>query len=367
MKKLFLILALIFIIPSKAYAEDNYFEIKIGNSATKIELTSDKNFSLVDTELNKIQDLGVKNISAELVNGKIFLKSGDRVLSQNFPSKGEFKLASESFIKLKNKYRGYFQFEIENNKLNAINYIELEDYLKGVVNNELDYSHPMESLKTQAITSRTFALSNKNKYAKQGYNLTDTTSSQVYRGQSSEHEKTTKAVNETKGMYLTMNAKPISAIFGASSGGVIADAKEVWGGDYSYLKRKEDPYSSDYKWELKLSKQDFIKKISKKYPLYDISVINIVETDSSGRVKEVEILGDKIYNIKASELRSILGSTKMKSTLYTVQTGDEIIFNGKGYGHGVGLSQYGAVNMAKEGKEYEEILQFYFPGTILTK
>ena len=147
-------------------------------------------------------------------------------------------------------------------------------------------------------------MSNKNKYIKKGYNLTDTTSSQVYRGQSSEHEKTTKAVDETKGMYLAINSKPISAIFGASSGGVIADAKEVWGGDYSYLKRKEDPYSDDYKWSLKFSKEEFINKIKSKYPLTDIYSINILEIDSSGRVKQLEILGDKTYNIKASELRS---------------------------------------------------------------
>lgn len=367
MKRLFLILALIFILPAKAYAEDNYFEIKIGNSANKFELTSDKNFHLVDKDLNEIHDLGVKSISAEFVDGKIILKSGDKILSENFPAKGEFKISSESYIKLKNKYRGYFHFEVENNKLNAINYIELEDYLKGVVNNELDYSHPMESLKTQAITSRTFAMSNKNKYIKKGYNLTDTTSSQVYRGQSSEHEKTTKAVDETKGMYLAVDSKPISAIFGASSGGIIADAKEVWGGDYSYLKRKEDPYSDDYKWNLKFSKEEFINKIKSKYPLTEIYSINILETDSSGRVKLLEISGDKTYNIKASELRNLLGAAKMKSTLYVVQTENDIVFNGKGYGHGVGLSQYGAVNMAKEGKGYEEILQFYFPGTKLIK
>lgn len=208
-------------------------------------------------------------------------------------------------------------------------------------------------------------MSNKNKYIKRGFNLTDDTSSQVYKGQTSEREKTTKAVDETKGIYIGIDSKPISAIFGASSGGVTANAKDVWGGDYSYLKSQLDPYSSDYNWELSISKNDFIKKISSKYPLSYIQSINILEKDASGRAVNIEIIGDKVYNIKASELRSILGSTKIKSTLFEISLGDNINFKGKGYGHGVGLSQYGASNMAKDGKDYKEILNFYFPGTNL--
>lgn len=365
MNKIILILLFLIIFPIKVEAADNYFEIKIGKSDTKFEIKSDSNFYLVDENLNQIHDLGVKTVGAELKNGKIILSFENKVFSENFPANGELKIGSNSLIKLKNSYRGYFHFEIENGKLNAINTIELEDYLKGVINNELDASHPIEALKAQAITSRTFALSNKNKYIKRGFNLTDDTSSQVYKGQTSEREKTTKAVDETKGIYIGIDSKPISAIFGASSGGVTANAKDVWGGDYSYLKSQLDPYSSDYNWELSISKNDFIKKISSKYPLSYIQSINILEKDASGRAVNIEIIGDKVYNIKASELRSILGSTKIKSTLFEISLGDNINFKGKGYGHGVGLSQYGASNMAKDGKDYKEILNFYFPGTNL--
>lgn len=367
MKKFLLVLLLVILIPFKVNAQSNYFEIKIGAPVDKTELSSTSNFYLVDENFNKIHDLGVNKLNVSLKNGKVSLTSKDNIISNNFPIKGEFKLASDNLIKLKNTYRGFFHFEVENNKLNIINTVELEDYIKGVVNNELDESHPMESLKAQAVTSRTFALANKNKYLKKGYNLTDDTSSQVYRGQSSESEKTNKAVTETNGYYVAINNKPISAIFGASSGGMTASAKEVWGGDYPYLTILNDPYSSDYKWSLKFSESEFINKLKNKYPLEQISAIRITEKDNSGRAKEIEISGDKVYNIKASELRNILGNTKMKSTLFDIDMSNGIVFNGKGYGHGVGLSQYGAANMAKDGKNYEEILKFYFPGTELIK
>lgn len=366
MKKILLVLLFLVIFPKQIWAADNYFEIKIGSSVNKAEITSESEFYLVDEDLNKIHNLGTKKITAELVDNKVVLKSNDKILSSNFPTKGELKIASGSLIKVKNNYRGFFHFEIENSKLNIINTVELEDYLKGVVNNELDASHPMEALKAQAITSRTFAIFNKNKFIKRGFNLTDDTLSQVYKGQSSEKEKTNKAVEETKGIMVTQNSKPISAIFGASSGGKTANAKEVWSGDYSYLISQDDPYSSDYTWNLTLDKSEFIKKISSKFPLSDLYNINISETDSSGRVKNLEIIGDKVYNVKASELRILLGATKVKSTLFNITCSDNIVFDGKGYGHGVGLSQYGASNMAKDGKTYTEILKFYFPGTELS-
>ena len=131
---------------------------------------------------------------------------------------------------------------------------------------------------------------------------------------------------------------------------------------------KEDPYSVLDKWEYKINVEK-LKDILSKNNIQIGSILDfkISEYDSSGRAKKILLIGsDGNKEITGAKLRSILGNTKFKSTLFNItNNGSDFVINGKGYGHGVGLSQVGAVEMAKSGFNYKEILNFYFPNTVV--
>lgn len=369
-----LFLICIMLIPNYAMAKENtYVNVKIGKSVSvneKIKITSEKNIYLITADQKKSANLNTNTVYVSVNNNKIVLSSGSFVYSKDFPSNGALMIGSDSPLNYDNPYRGNMFFKIINNKIVVINNVELESYLKGVVPNELSEEYPLEALKAQAITSRTFALSNINKYKKLGYNLDDTTNCQVYRGIKSEAKFTNKAVESTEGIVALYNDKIANTIFGASSGGVTASVHEVWGGNkIGYLSSINDPYSTKYTWDYKIKTDEFIKKLQQFKKFSQIIAINIMESDSSGRVSKISIDTDAgQFTLKGVELRDLLGTTKLKSTLFSVKyTVDNIEFSGKGYGHGVGLSQYGAVEMAKQGKDCSEIMKFYFPGIKLQK
>lgn len=369
-----LFLICIMLIPNYAMAKENtYVNVKIGKSVPvneKIKITSEKNIYLITADQKKSANLNTNTVYVSVNNNKIVLSSGSFVYSKDFPSNGALMIGSDSPLNYGNPYRGNMFFKIINNKIVVINNVELESYLKGVVPNELSEEYPLEALKAQAITSRTFALSNINKYKKLGYNLDDTTNCQVYRGIKSEAKSTNKAVESTEDIVALYNDKIANTIFGASSGGVTASVHEVWGGNkIGYLSSINDPYSTKYTWDYKIKTDEFIKKLQQFKKFSQITAINIMESDSSGRVSKISIDTDAgQFTLKGVELRDLLGTTKLKSTLFSVKyTVDNIEFSGKGYGHGVGLSQYGAVEMAKQGKDCSEIMKFYFPGIKLQK
>lgn len=335
-------------------------DVKIGKSYAKDEtvtISSKSNFKiLIDEKL--IAKSNSKILKVKFNGTDIDLLDGENTLVKSFPTSGIMLISSDSPISIgKRSYRGNISFRINNSKLDIINNIELEDYLKGVVPKELSASYPKEALKAQAIVSRSFAMANLNKYKKLGYDLNDTTSCQVYQGFSAEEEKSNKAVDYTKGMMIYFDNNVINAIFGASSGGFVADVSDVWGGKkIPYLTAFEDPYSK-YEWNFEVKNEDLNNYLGR-----EVNSLEIKDLDSSGRVKKLILNG--IDEITASELRNKLGNSKFKSTNFTIEKTDlGFIFNGKGYGHGVGFSQYGAVEMAKLGFKTEDILKFYFKGT----
>ena len=375
MKKFFLLASLLifFLIPRQIHAQDiKYLDVKIGNAYSQgniAKISSDKNIYIVDKSFNKVMDLNVKDLNVSLKDKNITFSNGNNILYNNFPSDGSLLLKSDGDLKIGNTYRGYISFRIVANSIHVVNRVELEDYLKGVVPKELSAEYPLESLKAQAICSRSFALKNINKLSKYGYNLDDTTRCQVYKGKSAEEKRSSQAVDETRGLVAKYNNQIADTIFGASSGGRTANVVEVWGGKpVNYLSSFEDPYSKEYKWEYKLTKNDIKNKLNKSnINIGEFVNFNITDKDSSGRNKTIEIVGTlKTEKMSSNKFRSIFGNTKLKSTLFKINTlNDQVVFSGSGYGHGVGMSQYGAVNMAKKGKNYKEIIAFYFPGVTL--
>ncbi|WP_138159090.1 SpoIID/LytB domain-containing protein [Peptoniphilus catoniae] len=374
MKRIFLV-ALLFILtllPTRAFAlEGNYIKVKIGKNYSEKEevtITSKSNIYVVDENFNKILDLNSSKVKVSLENDKLILKN-KTIFSKDFDNKANLMLLSDDFLKIKNEYRGAIGFIVKDKKLSIINYLELEDYLKGVVPKEISASSPKDALKSQAVVARSFALSNINKYSKLGYNLDDTTACQVYGGKSAEEKSSNEAVLETKGIVVKHEGKVANTVYGSSSGGITADISEVWGGESCpYMVSKEDPYSVLDKWEYKINVEK-LKDILSKNNIQIGSILDfkISEYDSSGRAKKILLIGsDGNKEITGAKLRSILGNTKFKSTLFNItNNGSDFVINGKGYGHGVGLSQVGAVEMAKSGFNYKEILNFYFPNTVV--
>lgn len=377
MKKIIVLAVLLItcIIPISTYAQEgNYLDVKIGKSYLNnetVKINSTKDIYIVDSDLNKIQNLNTKEVLVTLKNNKIEFKSNNQVYSSDFPQNGSLLIGTDDYFKMTNTYRGYISYRVVNNKLAIINHVEMEDYLKGVIPKELSPSYPKDALKAQAICSRSFALKNINKYKKYGYNLDDTTNSQVYRGKTVEDIRTNKAVDETKGLVAKYNEEIANTIFGASSGGKTANAQEVWGGNsVLYLSSMEDPYSTKYIWEHSVDKNKINDVLLKnKINVGNFLNFNVAEKDVSGRNKTIEIIGtEKTEKITGNKFRNIFGNTNLKSTLFDIINSDEkITFSGKGYGHGVGMSQYGAVEMAKQGKNYIDIITFYFPGVTLNK
>ena len=171
-------------------------------------------------------------------------------------------------------------------------------------------------------------------------------------------------MDSTLNEVIKYNGKIAETIFCASSGGFTVASDEAWGGNsVPYLITHEDPYST-HPWKYELKDKDFEK--------LGISGINSVNVESFKDSKRVDNI---IFNtsqgdvkLKANDFRKKIGNTIIKSTLFDIKVdGNKVLVSGNGYGHGVGMSQYGAVEMAKKGQDYKKIIDFYFPGTNIEK
>lgn len=259
-------------------------------------------------------------------------------------------------------YTGEIEVWKGQNGLYVINELPLEDYVKNVVMAEVGGNWEMEALKAQAVVARTYAVHQKNANGNSRYHLTSSVLHQTYKGNSSD-TRVAYAVEKTSGEILTYDNKPIESLYHSTCGGKTEIPEEVFRKSYPYLRSVEascetSPY---WVWERKIPLSE-IEKASNIFSIKDIAVKTYTTT---GRVKELCITTASEQNtIKATELRRLLGWQRLPSTNFSMaRDSDSIIFEGKGYGHGVGLCQWSALEMAKKGKNYREILSYFYPGT----
>lgn len=259
-------------------------------------------------------------------------------------------------------------------RLTVINELDLEEYLYGVLKMEVDPRWPVETLKAQAVASRTLALSSLNRFQSEGYDVRATTDTQVYGGLSAEDPRATAAVDATRGEIMTFQGQPIFAAYHSDSGGYTESAELVWGGRYPYLRGVPDPTSNGsptQEWTLRLDLSAFEDRLRRAGKLVSgISLIDVVEVTPSGRAGTVRIVSSQgTLLLKGTELRTVLGPEVLRSTLFTVRliSGEQaaVEFIGRGSGHGVGLSQWGARGQALLGRTYTEILSYYYTGITL--
>lgn len=242
--------------------------------------------------------------------------------------------------------------------------LPLEDYVKGVVAAEVYPDWEIEALKAQAVAARTYAVYHKKMNKDSLYHITSSVLHQVYKG-SSFDTRVIAAVTETRSEILTFDNEPIEALYHSTAGERTENPEEVFGRSYPYLRSVElkcelSPYCA---WQREIKLTDIEKALN----LRGIKEIKIKSYTSTGRVKELDIVnGSTKVTISAKDFRKALGWRNLPSTNFSIRSDkDVIIFEGKGYGHGVGLCQWCAQEMAREGKNYREILSFFYPGTTI--
>jgi stage II sporulation protein D len=261
----------------------------------------------------------------------------------------------------------------DNMKLAAINRIPLEEYLYGVLYNEVSHRWPMEAIKAQGITARTFALYQARQNKLQDYDLTNDIYSQVYSGATSERWSTTRAVKLTRGEVLTYKGDIFPAYYHATCGGKTEDASNLWNIDMEPLKGSECGYckeSPHYKWTKNIPLSDIEKKLSDNgYKIGRIKSVTVIGRNKTGRVDKIEIRDDFGVSciLTGKDFRRIIGPNELRSANFepTVNK-DKFALSGIGWGHGVGMCQWGANGMAEHGKRVEDILKIYYPGAEIT-
>ena len=263
---------------------------------------------------------------------------------------------------------------VKNEKTNQIITLPFEEYIKGVVAGEMPATFELEALKAQAVASRSYAMYQMTATKDKDYDVLNTTANQVYltdqelkNNWKNEYEqkinKINKAITETTGEYLTYKGQIVNAMFFSTSTGKTENSEEVFVSSLPYLRSVDSKwdeaspvYTDTYTFDLK----DFYSKLS--LPYNENLKIEITAKTSTSRIKKLKINDQELNG------RDLATKLSLRSNYFTItQNNDKITINTKGFGHGVGMSQYGANGMAKEGYKYDQILKHYYQNTEIKK
>lgn len=261
-------------------------------------------------------------------------------------------------------------FKVRIKRADKIDKVYFEDYIVGVLAGEMPVSFDIEALKAQAVAARSYALIKINENKGKDYDLVDTVMNQVYLDYEylkktwkndyiNNINKIKEAVQKTEGQYLEYNGEIAYTFFFSTSTGKTENSEEIFGTEKPYLKSvdsKWDDISPVFTENIFFSKSEFFKKLS--LPSSSILNVNYIETTSTGRNKKIIINN---VEFQASKVMEILN---LRSTYFKINSENDIIkIVSKGYGHGVGMSQYGAQAMALKNYKYDEILKYYYQNT----
>lgn len=280
-----------------------------------------------------------------------------------------FITTEDGLIKYKdNFFQGGFECILNDKHLTVINYVGLEDYIKGVIPYEMSSYWPFEALRAQAVCARTYAVYNIDSYADYGFDLTDDTRSQVYKGTLDADSVTDDAVNSTAGQLIRYQGEVCEIYYFSADGGATEDGMAVFSTDKPYLAGKTDPFeaAADHSfesWSVEKSAQEISELLREAG--YSIGrVRDIYPTMSkSGNVVALhffDINGNSV-SIEGRRCYTLLGLNNCR--FQVIHSAGKFIFTGSGWGHNCGMSQWGAYAMADSyGYDYEDIIRFYFTG-----
>ena len=262
-------------------------------------------------------------------------------------------------------YRGKTRLIRQTDRITAINHVDLEQYLYSVVGAEAVSTWPIEALKAQAVAARSYALYKRNTGTNSFYDVDTTVGTQVYKGLDSEYTTTHEAVDGTLGQIMTYNNEVILAAFHSSSGGHTENVEDVWSSPLPYLRAviDYDHQSPVFEWQQVIPVTEIQNLVA---GIGIIKGLKPVQMTPRGRIVTMEVLGDRgTTTVSGKKLRQAL---KLRSTLFRVSTeGNNLRIKGRGFGHGLGLSQWGAYYLAKQGVNYHQILAHYYQSANLTQ
>lgn len=250
---------------------------------------------------------------------------------------------------------------IKDNNLFMVNNVDIENYIAGVVESEGGIKAPQEYYKSQAIITRTYALENLMRHSEEGYNLCDNVHCQAYHGKSLKNLDIVEATFDTRGLVIVdTTLSLITATFHSNCGGQTCSSENVWLTPKSYLKSVKDTFctsSTSAKWSTTIESASWEKYLNTYGIKTNVGEFNLNNYSFNQPVRKAYYT----YNSDSIPLKVIRQDWKLKSTFFNIsQKGDQLIFTGKGYGHAVGLCQEGAMEMARKGYGYEEIINFYY-------
>jgi stage II sporulation protein D len=273
-------------------------------------------------------------------------------------------------------YRGKTLVASTSTGITAVNYVDLDQYLYSVVGSEMGGNWPAEALKAQAVAARSFALYKRKSAANRLFDVVDTVSSQAYKGLGQETANTQVAVKATADQVLTYSGQIIQAVFHSSSGGHTENVEDVWTKFLPYLRGVPDydQTSPVFRWVSNFSRTE----ISQRLGVGRVLSITPDRMTQTGRPITLKIVSDRGTRVMdADEFRRAL---KLKSSWVSVtplhspvasigNVGAPLNFQveGRGFGHGLGMSQWGAYNLAQKGYKYEQILAYYYTGSKLAE
>ena len=273
------------------------------------------------------------------------------------------------------KYVSNTIIRVKRNATGVVEEIPFEEYIVGVLAGEMPIYFEKEAFKAQAVAARSYALKRMEYNSENEYDVVDSIMNQVYLDNEYLKEawgddyvtninKLRTAVNETYGEYLEYNGEVIDAMFFSTSNGYTEAASLVFNVDLPYLQSVKSAWDEDtssaFKAEKTISASGFYEALGLKYS--DKLEVKVIERSSTNRILSLTINGIEFSG------RDVYNKLGLKSTDFSLKKeGDNIIINTTGYGHGVGMSQYGALGMAEEGYTYDEILAYYYMGTTIKK
>lgn len=387
LKKAFLLLAgtlfcqLMLAMPLASAAWQPEISVLVTNNSGEVILTAATKAVLKDITNPKIaQKLATgQQIKLAIKDAKLTIDGKDAKIAGNIlellPADNNKAL---QLVKINGRdYHGSVKVLVQNDKLKVINVVPVEEYLRGVLPQEMPPEWNIEALKAQAVAARSFALRNRKRHINDGYDICATTHCQSYLGKAGERSSTNQAVVATRGEVLKYNGQLADTLFHTDSGGMTENSENVWGTKIPYLRAAKEVYTNTQPWEKNITLDDLKIVLNKHYQgVGDIKKIKLSpltvgksasDRTISGRVRYLEIAGNKgSRKITGNDFRNYLG---LKSTLFQVSLRNNVCFiSGFGWGHGLGLSQWGAKTLADVKKyDYRAILAHYYQGTELKK
>ena len=314
-------------------------------------------------------------IEVELVGGKLALKYN--TIPQGKFSRitivasgnGAIAIKSKSPIIRERQYQDHFEISVVNGRMSIVNKVSMENYLCGVIESEGGGGRHAEYYKVQAVMSRTYALRNKSRHRKEGFGLCEGVHCQAYHNMLKYTPEIRTAVRETKDDVLVNRKKRlVTTYFSANCGGEVCDASHVWNNSVPHVESFIDTFcihTRQATWTKRIPQTQFRNFLVKQYgyPVYDsIMAERMYSFDQENRKAFY------IHPCLGIPLRDLRKEFKLKSTFFSAHPeGNQVVLEGRGFGHGVGLCQEGAMNMAKNKFTYRQIAEFYFSGVSVKK